>query len=199
METEQYADEELTIAFTKQLNQHGYSFQYAVLKKCGDVARILEKGSAASTWLPLASEFPVGKRGDEGRGTKIDFVLRRVARRPSQDRPVYLLAECKRANPALSNWCFAKASYVHHAWPEHCEPFIGERFQASGEAVGVEFYYTVPSGYHIGTEVRSKAKGDSEGEKGQAIEKASSQILRGLNGFIETLNENPLRISSATH
>jgi hypothetical protein len=190
------ASNEIRSAFSKALNSHGHAFQYAVLKKCRNVAQALERNAALSTWYPLASEFPVVVQGV---GTRIDFVLRRVARRPSQDVPVYLLAECKRANPALSNWCFAKAPYVHHAWPEQFEPFIAERFQSSHEAIGVEAYYSVPDAYHIGIEIKTKSKGDNKGESGQAIENAASQILRGLNGFIETLNQNIQLLHEQSH
>jgi hypothetical protein len=39
-----------------------------------------------------------------GKDTHVDFVLR--------THEAFLVAECKRANPALANWCFARAPYI---------------------------------------------------------------------------------------
>jgi hypothetical protein len=41
--------------------------------------------------------------------------------------------------------------------------------------------------YHFGVEVRSPKAGDDRGESGRAIEDAVTQVLRGLNGYIEAL------------
>ena len=195
-ENESAAGDEIRALFSKELNRHGYGFQYAVLKKCGEVAAILQKNWMLSTWAPLVSEFPVEV---QSAGTKIDFILRRISRRAGPGVPVYLLAECKRANPALSNWCFARAPYVHHAWSSTYEPLIVERFQSNAEAQAFMAYHSVPKSYHIGVEVRHKAKGDKEGESGKAIENAASQVLRGLNGFVETLNQNTQLLEQNPH
>jgi len=135
------ASEEIRALFSKELNRHGYGFQYAVLKKCEEVAAILEKNLTPATWAPLVSEFPVEV---QRAGTKIDFILRRISRWAVPGVPVYLLAECKRANPALSNWCFARAPYVHHARSSTYEPLIVERFKSTADAEAVEAYYNVP-------------------------------------------------------
>ena len=76
---------------------------------------------------------------------------------------------------------------------------IVERFKSNAEAQAVEAYYSVPESYHIGLEVRHKAKGDKEGESGKAIENAASQVLRGLNGFVETLNQNTQLLEKHPH
>ena len=75
----------------KRLDQHGYGFQYALIR------HLREKGLS---WYLQATEFPV-EVGEKH--TRIDFVLKYGSRN------VYLVAECKRANPALSNWCFIRA------------------------------------------------------------------------------------------
>jgi hypothetical protein len=186
---------EIRESFAKALNRHGYGFQYAVLKKCEEIAVELANDWRIATWRPLVSEFPVEVQNT---GTKIDFILQRVSRRPP-DIPVYLLAECKRANPALSIWCFARAPYVHHAWSSKYEPLIVERFRSNAEASSFDVYHSVPEPYHIGIELRSKSKGDKEGESGHAIENAASQVLRGLNGFVETLNQNTQLLEKQPH
>jgi hypothetical protein len=197
MNANESASDEIRASFANALNRHGYGFQYAVLKKCRDVAVDLEKNWSPSTWQALVSEFPVEV---QSAGTKIDFILRRITRLSAPGLPVYLLAECKRANPALSNWCFARAPYVHHAWPLNYEPLIVERFNASGtDSFAVEVYHSVPSGYQLGLEVRHASKGDNRGESGEAIEKAASQVLRGLNGFVEMLNRNTQLLDEHPH
>ena len=97
--------------FAEILNRHGYGFQYAVLKQ----AHILAD-SRDSSWRFIASEFPVRVQGFD---TRIDFILKRATDNIF-DQHFFLIAECKRANPAYSNWCFARAPYIHNArWGNH--------------------------------------------------------------------------------
>jgi hypothetical protein len=44
--------------------------------------------------------------------------------------------------------------------------------------------------YHFGVEVRASKPGDDKGESGRAIEDAVTQVLRGLNGYLEALSQN---------
>lgn len=53
------------------------------------------------------SEFPV----ESEKGTRVDFVLERKA--SNSYKRLFLVAECKRANPATANWCFVKSPYPH--------------------------------------------------------------------------------------
>ncbi len=98
-------------SFTKVLNRNGYGFQFSVIKKAHELGKV-----AKSAWLFETIELPVEVRGS---GTRMDFVLRKSARR---DKPFFLLAECKRANPSLSNWCFVRAPYTNRSYAveEHC-------------------------------------------------------------------------------
>ena len=82
----------------RQLNIHGYGFQYSVTKL---VKRCSENNS--SPWILDVAEFPVVVNGIS---THIDFVLR------NKNEPFFMVAECKRSDPSLSNWCFVKAPYV---------------------------------------------------------------------------------------
>ena len=95
---ERSMEQKLERALTHSLNIHGFSFQYAVLKEakvCFDERK--------SPWVFEVSEFPVAVKETP---THIDFILK------NSSEPFYIVAECKRANPALSNWCFVKAPYV---------------------------------------------------------------------------------------
>src|SRR6266567_54840 len=87
--------------FAKALNRHGYGFQYAVLKRLEDL-----RDNKRSSLIFEAAEFPVEAKGQH---TRIDFVLRHVSDFP---RPLFVTAECKRANPSHSNWCFVKAPII---------------------------------------------------------------------------------------
>ena len=81
----------------KYLNAHGHAFQYAVIRRCYELTQ-----NGRSEWTFVAAEVPVGLQNT----IHIDFVLR------SRDTRVYLVAECKRADPARANWCFVKAPYT---------------------------------------------------------------------------------------
>lgn len=108
--TDETMSEEFTQSFAKVLNRHGYGFQFSVLKKADELAR-----QRKSAWDFEVCEFPV----EGGPGTRIDFVLSRPPRRGDGSKYYFLIAECKRANPALSNWCFARAPFTrHNAFPD---------------------------------------------------------------------------------
>lgn len=168
--------------FETALNRHGYGFQYSVL---GLAKRLKEEG--ASHWVFESVEFPVQV---QGAGTRIDFILR--LNRSSI--PIFLLAECKRANPALSEWCFAKAPFVRRNRSREYAflDFMLREKDGWMHAVGRQCAEQRENAYHIALEVRSAAQGDSSGSDGRgAIEKAATQVCRGLNGMIEFLARNP--------
>jgi hypothetical protein len=184
--TEETITEEFTRYFASVLNRHGYGFQFSVLKKANELAR-----QNKSPWRLEACEFPV----EGGAGTRIDFVLSRPPRRYDGLKHYFLIAECKRANPALSNWCFARAPFTRqNASPDKSrdklivECLLREDDGLKTFARGIFESLDV---YHLAFEVRSNAKGDPSGETGQAIENAATQVSRSLNGFIHTLFREP--------
>src|SRR5437867_2805939 len=91
-------NDQLAHEFVNAVNRQGYAFQFAVLEKA---KQLLASGDSSFGFE--VSEFPVQIRGAH---TRIDFVLLK------RDGKLRLVSECKRANPALSNWCFARAPYV---------------------------------------------------------------------------------------
>lgn len=168
-------------AFEKTLNSHGYGFHYAVL----ELAMRLY-GEDRSGWLFEAAEFPVEVQGAD---TRIDFLLRR-----KEDRPFFLVAECKRANPALSHRCFVRAPLTHRGrWGTH-DPLALERvWQDDTDMVRarVRTYHAGRPSYHVAVEVKSGGEGDSSGRGRGAVEDAATQVVRGVNGMIELAVREP--------
>ncbi|MGD1001263.1 MAG: hypothetical protein ABSA67_11265 [Candidatus Brocadiia bacterium] len=168
-------------AFCKTLNSHGYGFHYAVLRK----AMVMWNGGQ-SRWLFEVSEFPVEARGQ---GTRIDFVLH------YNNTDLYLVAECKRANRALVNWCFAKAPFVQRDKPSD---IIAQKIVTSGggqRRAKIATHYPLPGYviYHVALEFRSQEPGDQHGSGRGTIEEAATQVCRGLNGLVNFWAENSAR------
>ena len=140
-------------------------------------------------WELEASEYPVSVQSMQ---TRIDFILRK--RKPL----VYLIAECKRVNPAFSNWCFAGSRYA--------------RRSSGSDRVIFEYTWVAPldtrlidvkaldptkrmltgiisagtaNVYQVGLAVKSNQTGDKAGKTTDAIEDAAGQVCKGLNGLIE--------------
>lgn len=164
---------EIDIAFEKALSRHGYSFQYAVLE---EARQLCDAGK--SPWIPWVPEFPVTIQGVD---TRIDIVFFNYSRK------ICLVCECKRANPALSNWCFARAP-----WPKEtgfAAYSYMETITSRAEGVNFGLLNIVQSDriFQIAQEVNTGIKGDSSGSVRGEIEGAASQVSRGFNGLIEFL------------
>ena len=159
--------------FAKTLNRHGYGLQYSVLKVAEDLYT-----KHRSQWAFEVAEFPAAVHGY---GTRIDFILRH------RERAQYLLVECKRANPALANWCFVAAPYVRQGragedvFAEHV--FVGGNLDLHSS---VKSLGPASKAYHIGIETRTAHPGDTDRGTGRgAIEEAATQVCRGLNGLVQ--------------
>ena len=159
------------------LNRHGYGFHYSVLRRADALY-----GERRSKWGFEVAEFPVEVRGQ---GTRIDFILKH------RERPHYLVAECKRANPALADWCFVRAPYVRsnrtdeRILAEHITRERDGSLRSGAKPIG----YSADA-YQIALEVRTDARGDSGGSGRGAIEEAATQISRGMNGLVEFFVRN---------
>jgi hypothetical protein len=188
MENREAKGDQFTDSFAKVLNRHGYGFQFSVLRKADELAK-----QNKSAWRLEACEFPVEV---QGAGTRIDFVLSRSSWAPRTARsPLYLIAECKRANPALSNWCFVRAPFKHSnaLYDTAFDHVIVESLirEDDGLRSFARETFTSNNIYHLSVEVRSSSKGDASGETGRAIEDAATQVSRSLNGFIQTIFRAP--------
>ena len=184
-------EKKLESAFQTVLNSHGYGFHYSVLKLASDL-----HNDNKSDWLLEAVEFPVQVQSS---GLRIDFILRH------RDHPTfYLLAECKRVNPALSNWCFARAPFIRRN--RSIEWLFLEHFQRKVPISNRWDIYSssrrgpqLKDAYHIALDVRSGERGDPFGKgRGGVIEEASTQVCRGIGGMVEFLARNLLVLGDAT-
>ncbi len=157
--------------FINTVNRHGYAFQFAVLQRTKQLF-----DERASPFRFEVSEFPVQIRGAH---TRIDFILRK------REGQLLLVAECKRANPALSNWCFVRAPFVRGNRTVE-RPMLDRLRRDRGEIFYVEKVTAALTelSYHLAFEVKSQAKGDSGGARA-TIEDAATQVCRGVNGLIE--------------
>ncbi len=165
-------------SFNKLLDSHGYGFQYSVLEI---IKRLHQQGT--SKWEFEASEFPVCVRDQD---TRIDFVLKCTSE-------WLMVAECKRADPKFSNWCFVRAPSVKRN--HGVEMLMVDRVEVRGLVVGVQGVGLKRKldnvAYHIGFPLKSREpNGESSGSR-NAIEEAAGQVCRGLNGLIELLLARP--------
>jgi len=180
--------------YRKVLNHHGYAFQYSVIEFMAELRR-----QRRCDWELEAAEFPVSV---QEMTTRIDFIFRKA--RPH----VYLVGECKRANPALSNWCFAKSTHARGrssidrvvfqcAWVPPPDKKLADRIpraEATRMLMGTIQDTSQPA-YHVGLSVKAKQTGDKKGgRKSDAIEDTAGQVCKGLNGLIEYFNTQRLKL-----
>ncbi len=168
-------------ALRKVVNSHGYGFHHAVIKAAESLF------PDKSPWKFDASEVPVSVRGQD---TRIDFVLKH------KEKPVYLICECKRANPALNNWCFLRTPYVKRDHRNGALILEGVKYapDVAAEKRLISDQTSLGSSefvYGLAMEIRSNEKGDVNGGGRGEIEMAATQVCRGLNGFVEFLSNHP--------
>lgn len=162
--------------FKKGLEQHGYPFQYRVLAECLDL-----HDKRRTNWKLLVNEFPVEAGG---RDTKIDFVLTKSVSSNVATEDRYIVAECKRVNPAFGDWCFVRAPYWHPRFLTSqvvIETTRSDDHKSGG--FGTTSHLDI---FNVAFEMKSGEKGDSHpvSNDRDAIEKACTQVCRGLNGFL---------------
>lgn len=156
-------------------NRHGFAFQHSVLRTA---ERIF--GAGGSTWIFQASEFPVAT---PRRSTRIDLLL------TSEDTLHYLVVECKRTNPALSEWCFARAPAVRRNRSQEylfveAAQARNSRLYSSGACMTGRWPF-----YHRALVIKTNKKGDTHSGSSDrdAIETAAGQVCTGVNGLVEYL------------
>lgn len=157
----------------KLVGTHGHGFQYAVLRRTEELAE-----QRLSYWVFEAAEFPVGTPENP---IHVDFIVR------DSRGTVYLVVECKRADPARANWCFLKAPYTRRNAHEGELVFQEVRYEADTfVAARPRTVYASVASTHLGLELRAGAKGDGIAT-GAAIKDATAQVLRGANGLLDYL------------
>lgn len=187
-------NDQLAQEFAKHLSRHGFGFQYAVIKYIKDLIARHQIVMIDDFWRFLMSEFPV----DIEKGSRVDFVLERSAR--SAYKRLFLIAECKRANPATANWCFVKSPYPHRAtWgsTEYVHLECLKKMMVTNTLRGVLAAGVKANAdhtaYHLAFSLRTSEKGDedSKGNRQSEIEDAMGQTLRGANGFVMHFDRQP--------
>lgn len=170
------------------LDGHGYGFQYAVLHEVSKQFAL-----EGALWKLVGAELPVQVNGAD---TRIDFVLKYAA------ASLYLIAECKRANPSLRDWCFIRT-------PTDAKT-LGDKIAVVEELVRMDKHDAYARAVRrpiaknecsLAIEVKGLAKGDASGDGRGEIERATAQVLRGMNGFVRYVVQNPslLGESQVTH
>ena len=176
--TEKNPESKIFNSFKKALNNHGYGFQYKVLKEASDLSE-----ESGFPWMFVVGEFPVNVTNYD---TRIDFILKNIK------YPLYLICECKRANPAIQNWCFVRAPYVHE-YQKKFNPITLERIRHDcANPYRAEAYILEKQNsdaYHISIEIRSGEKGESHTKGRGSIEEAVTQVMKGLNGYANYISK----------
>jgi len=180
--------------FETTLNEHGYGFQYAVLNKVKELHT--QERSALSD---QASEFPVAVGPDDKHNTKIDFVGLRLAKLPpgtdEEHAPIiFLLAECKRANPKYSDWCFIRAPFTRNTGLANSlvleAGVVDSNYHPPILMRAIQYPSQTTNFFHLGVSIKTDKKGNKYGDIGNdAIEGAASQSMRGLNGFVNFISQ----------
>jgi hypothetical protein len=166
----------------KLLNIHGYAFQFSVVERMHELR---QKGK--TLWDLEATEIPVSLRGSH---THVDFVGSRLYDYNGNNDRFFLVAECKKADPATANWCFAQV-------PRHSQFDFGTYIQFDqvvvrrgdmAHLVGISKMTTDRPIMGLGLEHKTGAKGDGIGSTDRsAINSAIAQVLRGASGYMNYL------------
>lgn len=184
-QNENQIGDQIINGFTAVLNKNGYGFHYSVIRKAKELAE-----TGKSLFRFEASEFPIRVQGKD---TRIDFILKKVSGGGAWIGTLFLIAECKRVNPAYSDWCFVKSPYTNEDQPRNDNRLITESLLRDEDKNSILNFARsslhINENYHIGFEIKTDKPGDTKGETGQAIEIAATQVLRGLNGFIQTMDK----------
>lgn len=177
--------------FEETLNKQGFGFQYAVIS---EIKRLIEEKFKDNeyrgfpNWSIDCAEVPVEV---QGYNTHIDFVLTR--QRNSENRTegvLKIIAECKRVDPAVSNWCFLRAPFTKKYGISNSIRIEKVRFESPDLKTS---FHVIPTSndffYEIPLIVKSNQKGNGAGDGRKAIDETVSQVLRGQNGFVNLLNK----------
>jgi hypothetical protein len=165
-------EEEIAHKFLRALNSHGHAFQQTVIRACHDLA------IEYTNWQFEVGEFPVQLREAD---TSLDVVL------SLRSQNLYLVVECKRADPNLAHWCFARTPYVLRG-ARRTDPMLTAVFHEPGRVV--ERPHRLSTGdevYHVAHELKTGKTGSGVPGGRGAVSDAVNQVLRGAGGLIETL------------
>jgi len=176
--------------FETRLRDQGHGFHFAVMR----LAETLANVSRRSSWQLVGAEIPVVARNAT---THIDFILKHEEERTGYQLITLLIAECKRVNNDYSRWAFVRRPYRgknHIVFEEfvclqptdHTNQTISLRTLSSPTDFEV---------YGLGLEIKS----EKNKEPGKSpINDTVTQVLRGVNGFINHQLAKPSRMDGST-
>jgi hypothetical protein len=160
----------------KGFNYHGFGFHYAVIAE-------IERLSKASfhEWEFIGSEIPLSLHGTD---IHADFILFNPSRR------MYLVGECKRVNPAVARWCFARTKY---RLGMGAPPLVDELYfpKANEDKLQLKTYKidAARDVFQVGIALTTGQSGQGPPDR-DAINNSVGQALRAANGFIQLCAEN---------
>ena len=177
--SQQNPSEQISASLRKVLNSHGHGFHYAVIERGAQLS-----SEGRSKWIFEGSEFPVSVRGQT---THVDFIL------TTRSGRTLIVAECKRADPALAIWCFARNPYTWRDPYEH--EVVFERVMRSSEFDNAVRKSIIAHSYdkrvyHLGFQLRTNQKGEGNGQRHSAINEAVTQVLRSSSGIMNYLSSD---------
>jgi hypothetical protein len=168
-------------AMLRALNEHGHAFAASVLQS------VHNRGSEG-TWYLEAAEF-AGELGP--RVFHIDGVLQ--CRPRYQPELILAAVECKRADPALSRWCFIRNSAVRgHSLrrrPIVDRYSIPEPHVIAPKIIGAQACVSVATNelmYQLGVELKTNKTGS---QVGRSLNDALTQASLGAAGLVGRLAE----------
>jgi hypothetical protein len=179
--------------FKETLNRQGFGFKYAVIKE-------IQKAKSE-----VFSEYPEKVRPSlhvdyteipieaNGKNTRLDFVLTMCLKKqnPKEDYQfIKLIAQCKRTDSALSDWCFMKTPFKDQSeiagslFLEIAHSLCIEKIHINDNTEKQSSIHRLSAGednlFQIPVIVNSEPKGSIR----KVFNKTITRALRGQNGFI---------------
>lgn len=164
------------VLYRQAMREHGHAFHYAVIAAIERASR--ENGLG---WRFMASEVPLSLNGDE---VHADFIFQNGAR--------FLIGECKRVNPAYSEWLFGRTRYTTAGKPTLAtvEELFAPSPQVARPHVRPKEVAHAELTYQVGISVKTQKKGEGCVSDRTAIEECVKQVSRAAGGFSELCADN---------
>lgn len=180
---------EISKRFKETLDKHGHTFHHSILRRVEELQR-----QDLTKWGLVGSEYPVENKGNN---SHIDFVLKHFR------GFTYLIAECKKADPARANWCFVKTPYN---WRDERETYIqidkivDSKLQngSISRKLTTTLAPTRRNIMNLGVEVKTGQTGDGFPSPDKSpINAAISQVLRNTSGLLNTFYNSDFSLKDA--
>jgi len=172
--------DDVATGLRKILNSHGHAFQEAV-------ARFCYLHQLTSPWEFLQSECPVELNG---KPMHIDFILQ------NRTTGALIVAECKRADPAIARWCFAMRMFNRAGEPPGpTHPIISMVVwvKSSGRLEEYPALFSPGHPYHLLFETRTGKPGEGTTSVSNRGDSAIIQAFRGVGGLMERYRDTGQR------